>query len=140
MRGCVRRRAYVLAPALCAERSLPPPGAIVETMAAAAARATQQGHHRQQRCREAAMMIAARIAEKLAGRRVKPCNGNYLACCPAHKDDTPSLSLRDGERGLLVNCFAGCTQSDIFVAIRRMDRSLLTPGATAPEPAKGSSE
>src|SRR5262249_4815689 len=86
------------------------------------------------------MMTAARIAEKLAGRRGNPCHGNYLVCCPAHKDDTPSLSLRDGERGLLVNCFAGCTQSDIFVAIRRMDRSLLTPGATAPEPAKGSSE
>ena len=85
-------------------------------------------------------MNAAYIAEKLAGRKVQGRNGNYLVPCPAHDDDLPSLSLRDGDRGLKVHCFAGCHPADIYVAIRHIDRNLLKPSDTAPEPAKGSSE
>lgn len=29
--------------------------------------------------------------------------------CPAHTDSNPSLSIRQGERGILVTCFAGCS-------------------------------
>ena len=32
----------------------------------------------------------------------------YQACCPAHDDRTPSLSIRDGARGVLLKCWAGC--------------------------------
>jgi hypothetical protein len=85
-------------------------------------------------------MSAARIAEAIAGKPVTSRGGNYLVRCPAHKDDTPSLSLRDGERGLIVHCFAGCAPSDVFVAIRRMDRGLLHPGETTREAVKGSAE
>lgn len=85
------------------------------------------------------MSTAAHIAEVLTGGKVKPRNGNYLVPCPAHDDSRPSLSLCDGNRGLLVHCFAGCSPSDIFVAIRRRGHKLLEPGATAPQPVKGSS-
>src|SRR4051794_1043902 len=85
-------------------------------------------------------MSARDIARALAGAEVRPRCGNYLVRCPSHDDASPSLSLRDGERGLLLHCFAGCAASDVFVAIRRIDRGLLHPGATAPESAKGSGE
>jgi Toprim domain len=85
-------------------------------------------------------MTAARIAEALAGRKVSARGGNYLVRCPAHDDDSPSLSLRDGDCGIIVHCFAGCSPGDVYTAIRRVNRGLLEPGRTAPEPAKGSSE
>ena len=45
-------------------------------------------------------------------------NGNgYLACCPAHDDHNPSLSVSEGEAGLiLLNCFAGCEPEDALKA------------------------
>jgi hypothetical protein len=86
------------------------------------------------------MSSAAHIAEVLAGAKVRARNGNYLVSCPAHTDDSPSLSLRDGDRGLMVHCFAGCSAAEVYAAIRRKGHKLLEPGDTAPEPAKGSSE
>jgi hypothetical protein len=86
------------------------------------------------------MRTAAHIAEVLAGRRVIARGGNYLVRCPAHDDSLPSLSLRDGDRGLLVHCFAGCSAADIFVAIRHIDHGVLEPSDAAPEPVKGSGE
>jgi hypothetical protein len=47
-------------------------------------------------------------------------HGNTAMCrCPAHTDNTPSLSIRQGDRGLLVTCFAGCDAGDI---LRELDR------------------
>lgn len=47
-------------------------------------------------------------------------HGHKAMCrCPAHADGTPSLSIRQGDRGLLVTCFAGCDVSDI---LRELDR------------------
>jgi Toprim domain len=87
------------------------------------------------------MSIAARIAEAIAKKRVTARGDNYLVRCPAHDDASPSLSLRDGDNGaLVVHCFAGCSPSDVFVAIRRIDRGLLQPGQTAREAPKGSTE
>ena len=86
------------------------------------------------------MSAAARIAEVLAGSKVKARNGNYLVACPAHDDDSPSLSLKDTDRGIAVHCFAGCRAGDIYAAIRRKDRKLLEPGDTAPQPVKGSGD
>lgn len=34
--------------------------------------------------------------------------------CPSHPDRTPSLSLRQGDRAILVTCFAGCDRRDIL--------------------------
>jgi hypothetical protein len=86
------------------------------------------------------MSAAARIAEVLSGSKVKARNGNYLVPCPAHDDDSPSLSLKDTDRGVAVHCFAGCRAGDIYAAIRRKDRKLLEPGDTAPQPVNGSGE
>lgn len=40
---------------------------------------------------------------------VKPNSGGWLACCPAHEDRSPSLSINAGDDGrVLLKCFAGC--------------------------------
>lgn len=45
--------------------------------------------------------------------------GSYgSAPCPAHEDRSPSLSLRDGDRGVLVTCHAGCTREAVIDALR----------------------
>ena len=48
-------------------------------------------------------------------------HGNVATCrCPAHTDKTPSLSIRQGDRGLLVTCFAGCDAADILRELARI--------------------
>jgi hypothetical protein len=87
------------------------------------------------------MSTAAHIAEAIAGLKVRPVGGgNYLVRCPAHDDQSPSLSLCDGDRGLIVHCFSGCSPADVYAAIRRIDQRLLQPGQTAAQPTKGSLE
>ena len=49
--------------------------------------------------------------------------------CPAHGDATPSLSLRQGDRGILVHCFGGCDSADVLRELRR-----ITPGQRYPFP------
>ena len=41
----------------------------------------------------------------------------YVACCPAHEDRNPSLSITQGKDRLLVHCFAGCTQAEVIDAL-----------------------
>jgi hypothetical protein len=83
---------------------------------------------------------AAAIAEALTGRPAKPLSGgNYLVCCPAHDDTSPSLSLRDGDRGLIVHCFAGCEARDVYQAIREKGFDGEREDTTR-KPAKDSSE
>lgn len=41
----------------------------------------------------------------------------WLARCPAHDDNNPSLRLKDTGDRLLVYCFAGCTFRDIADAL-----------------------
>ena len=83
--------------------------------------------------------LAARIAEALAGHKVTSHGGNYLVCCPAHDDSSPSLSLSDGDRGLMVHCFVGCSAGDVYAAIRRKGQRL-EPTDTARQPDKGTLE
>ena len=48
-------------------------------------------------------------------------HGRTAMClCPAHADRTPSLSLRQGERSILVTCFAGCERSEILRELARV--------------------
>lgn len=49
--------------------------------------------------------------------------------CPAHADGTPSLSLRQGDRGILVTCFAGCQREDV---LRELARVTVTHRAMPP--------
>ena len=45
-------------------------------------------------------------------------NSKYLACCPAHDDRSPSLSIRETKDGqILLNCFAGCDVHSVLDAL-----------------------
>jgi len=58
-------------------------------------------------------------------------HGFHAMCrCPAHADREPSLSLRQGHRGILVTCFAGCKAEDVLGELRRVERV----GRSAPAP------
>jgi len=49
--------------------------------------------------------------------KVRGKNGSFTACCPAHRDKSPSLAIRqDGER-ILLHCFAGCGAKDVVSAV-----------------------
>lgn len=75
-------------------------------------------------------MAATEIARALGAARR---SGWWWLCrCPAHDDRSPSLSIRDGDRGLIVVCHAGCSRTDIFAALRR--RGLLVGVARASAP------
>ena len=48
----------------------------------------------------------------------KTGNGNWLACCPAHQDRSPSLAIGEKQNGVLViHCHAGCIPLDILAAV-----------------------
>lgn len=71
------------------------------------------------------MTTAEDIAGALGGKR---SGSGWIARCPAHDDQNPSLSLSDGESGLLWHCFGGCSQEAVADALRQ--RGLLpSPGS-----------
>jgi len=42
----------------------------------------------------------------------------WQACCPAHEDGSPSLSIKETAEGnILIKCWAGCSAQDICAAI-----------------------
>lgn len=43
--------------------------------------------------------------------------GKWLACCPAHADRSPSLSVAYRDGRWLLHCFAGCDTGDILAAV-----------------------
>lgn len=57
----------------------------------------------------------ALILERLEGAR-KSGTG-WIARCPAHKDRSPSLSVREGTRGAVLHCHAGCATQAVVEAI-----------------------
>ena len=61
---------------------------------------------------------AESIARALGGTKTA---GGWKAKCPAHRDDTPSLALSDGDDGrLLVYCHGGCAQADVIAALGKL--------------------
>ena len=55
-------------------------------------------------------------------------DGRWLACCPAHGDRTPSLSIRELTDGtLLVHCFAGCGFEQIVESVGLQPSDLFPP-------------
>ena len=72
-------------------------------------------------------MDAAEIAKTLGGRKV---GRTWMACCPAHDDREPSLSISAGKAGkVLVRCHAGCDQIQVIAALRSRG---LWPGQDGP--------
>lgn len=58
------------------------------------------------------------IAESLGAKR---SGSGYVACCPAHDDKNPSLSISEGAGGkVLYRCHAGCEQSALLAAVRAL--------------------
>jgi len=58
---------------------------------------------------------------------VRPVSGGqqWMARCPAHNDRSPSLSLREGENGIvLINCFGGCSAEAVMAALGLQLRDL----------------
>ncbi len=62
-------------------------------------------------------MTPAEFISRL-GHKARPVqkNGAWMACCPAHEDKTPSLSVSSGARGLLLRCFANCSTDAVCQA------------------------
>ncbi len=76
-------------------------------------------------------MIADALLSRLS--KVKGRNGSWTACCPAHEDRSPSLSIReDGER-VLVHCHAGCDVAAVLGAVG-LDMTDLFPPRPEPGP------
>lgn len=42
---------------------------------------------------------------------------SWIACCPAHEDRSPSMTIRDAGGKVLLHCFAGCEPAAILEAI-----------------------
>jgi len=51
--------------------------------------------------------------------KVKPTGrGRWIACCPAHEDRSPSLSVRELDDGrILLHCFAECEVTEVLGAL-----------------------
>lgn len=61
-------------------------------------------------------MIIEEFIKRL--NKVKRHGTAYVACCPAHDDRSPSMSVKEGTDGrILVHCFAGCSHDDIVSAM-----------------------
>ncbi|MEA5113351.1 MAG: hypothetical protein VB050_04925 [Geobacteraceae bacterium] len=62
-------------------------------------------------------MKAEELAKAL-GRYTSAPNG-FMACCPAHDDKNPSLSIKDSVDGkILVHCHAGCSQDKVVTVLK----------------------
>lgn len=79
------------------------------------------------------------VLARLKNVKGPDASGNYLACCPAHDDKRQSLSVKQGERGVVMKCYAGCGVRDICAKIGiRMedlfdDKPKPKPQASAPQ-------
>ncbi len=63
---------------------------------------------------------------------VKRSGNSYVACCPAHDDKNPSLSVclsEDGKK-ILIHCFAGCSDEAILDGLGLKQRDLFITEAS----------
>ena len=53
-------------------------------------------------------------------RVLKACRSGsgWMAKCPAHDDNNPSLSIRDADGKVLLHCHAGCGQREVIEALK----------------------
>ena len=60
-------------------------------------------------------------------------HGQVSACCPAHADKGPSLSIRETPEGaVLLHCFAGCAVNDVVAAMGLELHELFPPRDVPP--------
>jgi len=60
-------------------------------------------------------MSADSIARALKAHR---SGAGWMAKCPAHNDNNPSLSIRDADGKVLLHCHAGCGQREVIEALK----------------------
>lgn len=58
--------------------------------------------------------------------KVTRSGSEWKACCPAHDDSTPSLSIREVDGQILLKCHGGCKNLDIVHALGMEWRDLFT--------------
>lgn len=69
------------------------------------------------------------LSDFLARLRVKSGpngKGEYLCRCPAHDDRTASLCVREGDKGILLKCQAGCSTEDVLRSMGLTLKDLFT--------------
>lgn len=76
-------------------------------------------------------MTAPELLSRLDGVRSRG-PGKWSARCPSHQDKTPSLSISEGTRGLLVKCWAGCELAAIAEKLGLAIRDLFYDGLPDP--------
>lgn len=73
------------------------------------------------------------VLARLTG--VRAAGAGYMALCPAHDDTAASLSITDGDRGVLMHCHAGCATPAICEVLGIDARELFyQPRARAARP------
>jgi len=73
-------------------------------------------------------MTAATLLQRLD--RVRETGpGRWVACCPAHDDRSPTLSIREIDDRVLLHCFAGCGAVEILHAIGATWADVMPPRA-----------
>jgi hypothetical protein len=76
-------------------------------------------------------MTEQELRHLLRGERIRP--GKSIARCPAHEDRTPSLAVSEGDKGVLIHCWAGCDPRFIVEALGLRLSDLYYDAASAPE-------
>ena len=62
---------------------------------------------------------------------------SWMACCPAHDDKNPSLSIKETTDGdVLLHCFAGCGVDDVVAALGLGMSDLFSKPVTMVEPTR----
>jgi DNA primase len=64
------------------------------------------------------LITAKEIARALPKWRTR--GAGYTACCPAHQDNDPSLSITERDGKPLVHCHAGCAQEAVINALKAL--------------------
>lgn len=79
------------------------------------------------------MKPITKVLERLSKvKQRKP--GQWMACCPAHDDRDPSLSIKEAHDGkVLLHCWSGCTADDIVAAIGLELSDLFEPSDYRPK-------
>jgi putative DNA primase/helicase len=63
-----------------------------------------------------AAVRAEDLAQRCAQAR-QTADGHWQACCPAHDDRSPSLSITATHDRVLLHCHAGCTPAEVVAAL-----------------------
>jgi len=64
--------------------------------------------------------VAARVTEAFTEHCGAPtvyADGRQMFSCPTHGDGNPSLSLKEGDEGMLIKCYAGCETEDVLTGV-----------------------